>query len=632
MKLERVEILFDLPVGRTFTYAVPESLAGQLSPGHRVWAPFRGRPRLGLVAGPSRADLGIPVKAIERMAEPEPLATPELLELARWASGQWLASWGEVAVKPLPKAPSARSRWGDPLESPCEVSVSTGISLPEPLAKSLETPGLPILVLGQPSPDLLGAAGRDLKAEGRGLLVIAPELESADRLSSQMTAVGLPHVRLDSGQPDRTRWQGWRGLASGRSLIAVGSRSALWAPMPHLGLIFLAEEEHPAHKSPERPRVHARDLAVERALREDAACWLVSRVPSLEAYSRVQAGLYRLHHLPASTRWPEVETIDLRGASSPLTYPLLKAIRTAIGSGSSVLLLLNRRGYSALLCRECGYLSRCEECGLSLAFSPVLRNLTCRLCTRRGQAPDRCPECRGTRLSPFGWSIERIEAEIRRRFPRVGIARFEEATTKRGQRARLLEALNAGAIRILVGTYHVAKALPASHSPLLALLSTDGFLTIPDFRAGERTFQRLWGLAEEVGARGGRLLLQSHYPEHPVFQAVLKRDRSLFYREELALRRELAYPPVSRLVRLFIRNRDREHCRAFATTLAGLLRAGGHYRQVYGPTPVGGGVQLLVKGEENVPTLLAGDLEKALAGRRSARVSVEVDVDPIEFS
>jgi len=632
MSTERVDVLFDLPVDRAFTYAVPESLVGHLSPGHRVWAPFRGRLRLGVVARPATSVPGVPVKMIERLAEPEPLSSRELLELARWASGQWLASWGEVAVGPLPPAPSLRSRWGEGPELSSSPLPSPGGWLPEPLAKSLKTPGPPMLLLGQPSPDLLGAAGREVTGEGRGLLLIAPELAAAERLANHLTEAELPCVRLDSGQSDRARWQGWRALASGRALIAVGSRSALWAPIRHLGLILVTEEEHPAHKSPERPRLHARDVAVERALREGAACWLASRAPSLEAYSRVQEGLYRLHELPEPPSWPTVETVDLRSASSPLTYPLVKAIRMALGRGSTVLLLLNRRGYSVLLCRECGHMARCLECGLSLVFTPTTRVLSCRLCGSRDHAPDQCPQCRGTRFTPFGWGIERVEAEIRQRFPRVGIARFEEATTRGARQARLVESIEAGEIRILVGTHHLAKALPAARAPLLALLSAEGFLTVPDFRAGERTFQRLWTLAEEVGARGGRLLLQSHYPEHPAFQAVLKRDRSVFYQEEFALRRELAYPPESRLARLLIRSRDRERSRNSGSSLAKELRARGSYRAVYGPTPLRGGVQLLVKGGEDLPTLLARDLKEIFSERRLGRVKVEVDVDPIEFS
>ena len=632
MSAGRVEILFDLPVDRTFTYAVPESLVGQLSTGQRVWASFRGRLRLGVVAGPSTTDPGVAVKMIERVAEPEPFTTPELLELARWTGAQWLVSWGEAAVAPLPPAPSPRSRWGNAGELVSHPRPSLAPPLPEPLAKSLTTPGLPTLLLGSLSPELLLAAGRKLASDGQGMLVVAPEVESAAALANGLTAAGLPAIRLDSGQPAGGRWQAWRALASGRVLMGVGSRSALWAPIRRLGLILLTEEEHPAHKSPERPRLHARELAVERALRAGAACWLSSRAPSLEAYSRVQEGLYRLHHLPEPSPWPTVETVDLRGVSSPLTYHLLTAIRTALKSDSSVLLILNRRGYSALLCRECGYLARCQECGLGLVFSPVLRALTCRLCGRRDHAPDHCPQCRGLRLSPFGWGVERVEAEIRRRFPRVGTARFEEATTKGSHRARLLEALKDGELRILVGTQHLAKALLAARTPLLALLSADGFLTVPDLRAGERTFQRLWGLAEDVGGRGGCLLLQSHYPEHPAFQAVSRRDRSLFYRQELALRRELDYPPLSRMARLLVRSRDRERSRAPAMTLAKDLRASGHYRAVYGPTPLRGGVQLLVKGGGDLPTLLALDLGEILEKGRSGRVRIEVDVDPIDFS
>ena len=217
-------------------------------------------------------------------------------------------------------------------------------------------------------------------------------------------------------------------------------------------------------------------------------------------------------------------------------------------------------------------------------------------------------------------------------FPRVGIARFEDATTSGGRRARLLAALRSGEVRILVGTQHLAKALPAAERPLLALLSADGLLTVPDFRAGERTFQRLWALAEEVGARGGRLLLQSHYPEHPAFQAVVRRDRSLFYREELALRRELAYPPAGRLARILVRGRQPERCRAAATALARRLRAGDHYRAVYGPTLHGRALQLLVKGDERLPGDLSRDLGEILEGRRAGGVGVEVDVDPTDFS
>lgn len=603
------QVVFDLPVERVFSYQIPTALAGRIAPGQRVLAPFRGRPRLGVVVGLGTED--DPALAPLREArDPLPAMTPALLELARAVAREACSAWGHVVLGSLP--PEGR-----------------GVA-PERLGEISGGPrrsGRPRLVIG---------GGRDRVIEewvartlgaGLGVLLLAPEIEAAEAWARRLEARhGVPLIRLHSRLPAARRWEGWWALRQGRARVAVGTRSACLAPVPALGLVAVVDEHDPAHKAPAAPRLHAREVALARG---EGELLLASPAPSLESWDRVLAGAAELEEAKGGG-WPLIERVDLRGAVRDrcLTPPLREAIARTLGAGRQVLLLLNRLGFGvALRCPECGAVRRCPGCRLALTYHLEGRRLHCHLCGFAAPARSLCPRCRGRRMEGVGWGTERVEAEAHEAFPGVTVARLDGESARGRQGAAIRRAFRAGAIRVLIGTQMAARLLPHPAVGLCGVVSADTALDLPDFRAGERTFQLLWGLAEALGPDAA-LLIQSYYPEHYALEAVAGRDPEGFYRTELAYREELGLPPRRRLARLLVRGPAGA---PLATTLGDRLRADGGLT-VYGPTPLDAQRwQLLVKGGPTLPEILGACLEPLRGRRRIGGACWELDVDPLEL-
>lgn len=602
-------VVFDLPVERVFSYQIPASLVGRVVPGQRIVAPFRGRPRLGVVVGlAAEDDPSLAVLAEAR--DPLPALTPALLEVARAIAREAVAAWGHVVLRGLP--PEAR-----------------GVA-PGPLAEVHGGPrrsGRPRLVIGGGRERVVEEAVAETLEAGLGVLLLAPEIEAADAWARRLEARhGAPVVRLHSRLPAARRWEGWWALRQGRARVAVGTRSACLAPVPALGLVVVVDEHDPAHKAPASPRLHAREVAVAR---DEGELLLTSPAPSLESWDRVLTGAAELEEAKGGG-WPAIERVDLRGAVRDrcLAPPLREAIARTLGAGRQVLLLLNRLGFGAALrCPECGAVRRCQNCRLALTYHLEGRRLHCHLCGFAAPARSLCPRCHGRRMETVGWGTERVEAEAREAFPGVAVARLDGESARGRQGAAIRRAFRTGTIRLLIGTQMAARLLPHPEVGLLGVVSADTTLDLPDFRAGERTFQLLWGVAETLGPDAA-LVIQSYYPEHYALEAVAGRDPEAFYRTELGYREELGLPPRRRLARLLVRGAAGA---SLASSLAERLRADGALT-VYGPTPLDAQRwQCLIKGGPTLPELLGGCLEPLRGRRRLGGARWELDVDPVEL-
>jgi primosomal protein N' (replication factor Y) len=365
-----VQVVVGLPVPRVFSYAVPPELPAPLVAGQRVRVPFRGRNRIGVVVGLGGEDTP-GLTPLIGVLDPVPALTPTLLALTRWAAAETVSSWGEAIVRALP--PGVRS--GAP----------TGLAPERPP----EPRGPVFLATGSGRAETVVAEVAQALERDAAVLVLAPEIETArawaDRLGSRL---GAPVSLATSRAPSRRRWQTWWAARQGEVRIVVGTRAAAFVPANPLGLQVVLDEEDPAHKAPDAPRWHARDLAIERAGRDGGTCLLAAAAPSLESWVRVESG--RAQARPAGGGpWPQVRRVDLSGdPGCALSAGLRDEARAVLAGGRSVLLLLNRLGYGRVLaCAECGAVRRCATCRVALTFHQAARALGCRLCGAIVPAP-----------------------------------------------------------------------------------------------------------------------------------------------------------------------------------------------------------------------------------------------------
>lgn len=397
---------------------------------------------------------------------------------------------------------------------------------------------------------------------GRNAIVLLPEIALTTQVADTFIQrfgqqVALLHSRLSEGE----RYDEWRRIQKGEARIVIGARSAIFAPLENIGLIVMDEEHEPSYKQEKVPRYNTRHLAEERARNSNAVLLLGSATPSVETFYASEIGyLPRIEMLEriANRPLPTVHIVDMRQEfkQKPTLFSaqLLEAINQRLQKQEQVILFLNRRGYSQfVLCRDCGWTAKCPNCAISLAFHLSARTLNCHHCNYSTTAPLICPQCGGTRVKGFGLGTERVEEETQRLFPQARIARLDrDTTTKKESHARIVRTFRHGEADILIGTQMVAKGLDFPHVTLVGVINADTAINMPDFRAAERTFQLLTQVAGRAG-RGdtpGEVFVQTFCPQHYAIQAASQHNYPLFYQQELLFRKELRYPPFSRLANL----------------------------------------------------------------------------------
>ncbi|PYN81402.1 MAG: primosomal protein N' [Candidatus Rokuibacteriota bacterium] len=600
------EVAFDAPMGHSFSYRVPDDWT--VVPGQRAQAPLRGASRVGMIVA-LRDGADPRLKPLDRLVDREPVLSPAQLDLVHWIAAQSLSSVGSTCAALLPPAASAAASGSR--ESP----------------RRADTPAAP-------KPELLVGAGREkrllerIEAAKGAVLVITADIETAARWAQRLAKIDRV-VRLDSGVPDEERAAAWSALRDGSAGLAAGTRSALLAPLPPPATLALIDEHEAAHKPPGPPRMHSRDVALERAAREPLALLLTSATPSVEAWWRAEAGLV---DMPAREPgpWPAVSVADTRGIlrREPLTPSVSRAIREALAARRRVFLAVSRLT-SSLACDECGTVVRCDECAIALAYSRAAARLVCRLCAASHPLPDTCATCHGRRLSPFGWGAERVEHAVRRRFPDARIARWdaEAARSARGEAQRAA----AAAADVVIGTRGALRLFGPAALGLAAFVSPDQLLRAPDFRAGERTLALAWAAAERVAADGA-LIIQSQNPGHYAFEAVARQSLRAFYRQELKFRAELGYPPFRRLAVVTVRAGPSADTRRLAEAVGAALR-GRRGLTVYPPVAdrKDRAQRVVAKGDADLPRLLDEALREFKTPRAGSRGIFDVEVDPVEW-
>jgi primosomal protein N' (replication factor Y) len=495
---------------------------------------------------------------------------------------------------------------------------------------------------------------------GRDALVLVPEIGLTPQTLQRFSArFGTRVAVLHSGLTDRERLDFWWKIRRGQARIAIGARSAVFAPFRNLGVIVVDEEHDPSYKQQDRVRYNARDLALVRGQREKAAVILGSATPSLESYYNVQRGKSDLLELTQRVQerpQPEIVSIDMRQPSShgatksSLSRPLQEALVRNWSEGRKSLVFLNRRGYAhTLACRDCGHLVRCPNCSVSLTLHRARKRLCCHYCEYQTVPPSLCPSCHGPDVQPVGKGTEKIEEEVAAILPEARIGRMDRDTTRRkGAHDKILNRFRGEELDILIGTQMIAKGHDIPEITLVGVVLADVSLDLPDFRASERTLQLLMQVAGRAG-RGkwpGQVLIQSYHPDHACIEFACLHDFKRFYEQEIATRKELDYPPFCRMVNLRVIGKNEEATQKAARRMGDMAREireqnTALYRdiEILGPSPAPLArlrdryrFHCFLKGK--TPRTLLPFTRKILANRKkflpSTSVQLEVDVDPVQ--
>jgi len=445
-----------------------------------------------------------------------------------------------------------------------------------------------------------------VEQRGRSAIVLVPEISLTPQTVSRFRAhFGDAVAVLHSGLSDGERYDAWRQLRSGEKRIAVGARSAIFAPMDDLGAVIVDEEHEGTYKQSEAPRYHGRDLAVVRAAQAGALCVLGSATPSLESWSNAQAGKYCLFSLPERATGqplPPVSVVDLRAHRDKkdraahdrvLSPSMVAAVKVRLERQEQIILLLNRRGYSSFVqCGECGDVRICPHCSISLTFHRVSRRILCHHCRYEEPAPDRCTRCGSTDLSFRGLGTEQVERVVNETFPTARVARMDVDTTSgKWAHHEILGRVERGEVDILLGTQMIAKGLDFHRVTLVGVVNADTGIHLPDFRASERSFQLLSQVAGRTGRGplGGEVIIQTAMPDHFVIRHAVEHDFQGFAKRELKEREEPTYPPLVRLANVVVSSPDENRAALVAEQgaewLRGWIRRQGTGVEVVGPAP-----------------------------------------------
>ena len=644
-----LEVSFNLPVQNTYTYISDEAVPS----GCRVKTVLGRRKITGWVVSQSKKppeglDEG-KLKSIEKRVDDKPLFGDELLSLARWIASLTMSSLGEALSSMLPGGIRERrditeSVDGDEVKR-VEQLTDSQQSAVDSLKRTSDGWFYLYGITGSGKTEVFLKTAENTLAAGGDVIYLVPEIALSHHLVEGLKQrfPGLVAV-IHSGLTPSRRLAEWRRIQSGEARFVLGARSAVFAPVKKLGLIIIDEEHEGSYKSGDKPRYHARQVAMHRCRKSSARLLMGSATPSVEAWSMMSSGgLERLElsGRPAGGAEPVVSIVDLRKEKGLFSRTLVGAMSRVLGEGRQVLLFLNRRGFSyQYSCRSCGEEILCRHCSVPLTYHKSSRTMVCHYCGYHTSPPASCPQCGSLEMLAAGFGTERVEEEVLKIFPEKRVVRLDtDAVRKKGVLEATLRDFRDGGIDILLGTQMVAKGLNAPGVKLAGVLSADTSLNLPDFRASERTF----ALIVQVAGRSGRfipdgeVIVQTFRPDAPAIRMASENRINEFYNYEIDQRRLLGFPPFSRLFRVVVRGKDENRVRQSIDTLSSSLAAGGEDWELLGPAecPIGRisthyRRHLILRSKRFDHTHAA--LAKALQQYPPLHgVRYEVDIDPVNL-
>ena len=663
MRILRVAL--DVPVTKLFDYLIGDATPADT--GDRVVVPFGARQRVGVVVeiADASAVASTKLKPVERVLEGAPRLTADWLELMRFLSSYYQRPFGETVTAALP----VRLRSLKPLPKRRKSAAEAALDAAHPFVSGhdlnpaqAEATARIGAALGSFRPFLLhGITGSGktevylrliaqvLSKRMQALVLVpeiglTPQLEARFRQAFPATRIAVLHSALE----DSARTHAWLDAARGDAPIILGTRLAVLTPLPRLGIVVVDEEHDASFKQQEGLRYSGRDAAVLRAKLAGCPVVLGTATPSLETWFNCRAGRYELLSLPEravpGARLPTVRTVDLRIESTEhgLAKPVLDAIRARLARGEQSLVFINRRGYAPVLsCEACGWAAGCTRCSARLVLHATDQKLHCHHCGAQEKVPRECPACGNVDLRPLGRGTQRVEETLAALFPAARILRIDrDSTRKRAELARTLEGIGRGEGDILVGTQLLAKGHDFPNLTLVCVLNADSALLSTDYRSAERLFATL----AQVGGRSGRreqsgeVLVQTRFPGHPMFQALMHHDYAGFAESQLAERESAGFPPFVHEAALRAEALKLASAMTFLRAAARLIEVPGSV-QVYDPVP-----HLITRraGVERAQLLLQSRSRPALQdflrlwsaalpASTSSGVRWHLDVDPIEF-
>ncbi len=656
-----------MPLRKVFDYLpVAETVLADLQPGMRVRVPFQRRQLVGIfleLASQSELDPSR-LKPIEAVLDASPILPPEILKLCLWAADYYHHPVGEVLAAALP----GLLRQGRPPEIKSKKNAAPP-PLPEPGSAPLRlndkqeelvqavTAALNRFsvftvdgVTGSGKTEVYLQAIQTVLEQQKQTLVLIPEINlTPQTLERFRHRFGVPIAAIHSGLTEKARLQAWLNARSATAFILIGTRSAVFTPLPRLGLIIVDEEHDSSFKQHDGFRYNARDLAIWRARDAQVPILLGSATPSLETLHRSWEGPYRYFSLPeraGGATLPVFRVVDLRRQylEEGLSAELLQGLTTHLKAGNQVLLFLNRRGFSpVLICHACAWMATCKHCDARMTYHLRPTRLHCHHCEAQKAVPVRCEACGEKELQTLGLGTERLEQALQKHFPDYPLTRIDRDTTRRkGKIEEMLGDIQSGASRILLGTQMVAKGHHFPNVTLVGIIDSDYGLFSSDFRAAERLGQLLLQVAGRAGraTKPGEVWIQTHHPHHPFIQLLQQGNYQQVAKALLQEREQAALPPYSSLALFHAEAHRLPEVENFLNQVKELAQSLGNSVSIRGPISAlmarrAGRyrMQLLLQAEhkKTLHAFLRQLLQKVEGLSNKLRIHWAVDVDPMEL-
>lgn len=654
--LKYAKVAVPVPLKQEFTYSFDDGVLNVV-PGIRVMVPFGRREVQGYVVDvlDSKPDVGFEIKAVSKAIDKEPLFGKREYELALWMERFYFSSRGEILDVMIPGGRRDSSfgalDFGEP-------AFKKDVVLTVKQAGAVETvmgarTGLFYLfgVTGSGKTEVFLQCAERVIAQGGQVIYLVPEITLTHQLAVQVMERFKNNVAiLHSGLTDSQRIAQWRRIKRSEVSLVIGARSAVFAPCENLRMIIIDEEHENSYKSGNDPRYHARQVAQKRIADCHGKLLMGSATPSLEAW-HLMKDPSRMTRIDLTSRvgggcMPKVEIADMTHEDGIFGKTLQLEMARTLGAGKQVILFLNRRGYSYYFhCRSCGYELKCPHCDVAMTYHKKTGTLKCHYCGYTQKPTRVCPVCGSLDVMYSGFGTEQVEQEVQRLFPQYRTARLDTDVVSKDRKIiqKTLDEFRAGSLDILIGTQMVAKGLNFPNVQLVGIVLADSGLLVPDFRAEERTFDLLVQVAGRSGRAdsNGRVVVQTRMKDNPAIVMASKGQVEAFFDNELKLRRDLGFPPFSRMVNLVVRSPKAEVARGFAELLASELSGKaaffGFDVQVYGANEcpiekIRANFRFQVLLRSFKPSDMLSLLENVLSYTSvPSSVVLEIDVDPVDL-
>lgn len=667
-----IEVALNVPLDQTFTYTVPANspVAADLGEkelsaaffGRRAEVRFGNRKMTGFVVGashslPPACPVGMEkIRPAVRFIDNEAVLTPELYATARWMAAYYLSPIGETIAAMVPSGRRESDAAGFSFEedetsferrrlSEEQLHAVDGILDPQEKRRYHYLYG----VTGSGKTEVFLTAAEKVMAQGKGVIYLVPEIGLTPQVTEAVVRrFGNTAAVLHSALTPSQRLGEWKRILSKEARVVIGARSAVFAPVPDLGLIIIDEEHDASYKSGSSPRYHARQVAMYRAAAHAVPLVMGSATPSVEAWHLMQSGTIVRHTLSrrlAGGARPEIRCINLsleKDGGSSLSAALTDEMRQTLQQKRQIILFLNRRGFTHFFrCNSCGYELTCRNCSVSLTYHKNENRLRCHYCGYSVEPPKLCPQCGSLDVGYSGFGTEYIENEVKAKFPNARVMRIDtDSLRHKGELQEKISAFRNGEYDIMLGTQMVAKGLNFPKLQLVGVVLADTSLHLPDFRAAERTFSLITQVAGRAGRffPDGKVIVQSYSPDREPVAFAIRSDTEGFYQAELAHREQLCFPPYTRLLRLVFRSAVPGAAEQAAEGAYSILRtvqeAG---TEILGPAEcplemvaANHRQQILLRGKSI--TALQHMAARLVHGYTAPRdVYIEVDVDPVNM-